>query len=431
MEPAAPSPQASQFSRRACLHAAGLTALGLLGMTRMGRAHAAVPVSPGNVGPSPGITRLAACWDDARGVHHAGWLQLAPQAGVRVLHATELPTRGHGLALLPDGALLVVARRPGDWLLRLSPGKKPQWLWQEPGRVFSGHVHVVPDGKTLFTTEIDTDSGQGLLGVRHAGNLQKRAEFKTNGLDPHAVLALPATNISADGSLVQPPPQPSARHLFHDGLFVANGGIDTAPETGRLKRQLQQMDSSIACLHRDTGDLLGQWRLADPRLSLRHLAWAAAGAMPPGVEASAARSTWPTLGIALQAEHDDAAQRASAPLLAVLSWDERPEGELRVAQGQPSLAGYGGDVAVLGEGAAAQFVVSATRSDVLARYDLRGGFQGTTALAQAGALASTGSDLWAGGRVGMGRLQATAQPTANCQLAPWPGGRLDNHCLPD
>ena len=174
---------------------------------------------------------------------------------------------------------------------------------------------------------------------------------------------------------------------------------------------------------------LGQWRLTDPRLSLRHLAWAGAGATPHGGDASAAMATGLTLGIALQAEHDDTAQRASAPLLAVLSWDEQPEGELRLAQGQPSLAGYGGDVAVLGEGTAAQFVVSATRGDVLARYDLRGGFLGTTALAQAGALASTASDLWAGGRIGMGHLHVAAQASTDCQLAPWPGGRLDNHCL--
>lgn len=435
MKLAAPSPQASQFSRRACLQVAGLTALSLLGITSVGQALAAVPVSPGNSGPSSGTTRFVACWDDAHGAHHAGWLQLTSQAGVRVLHATELPTRGHGLTLLPDGALLVVARRPGDWLLRLSPGKKPQWLWQEPGRVFSGHVLVAPDGKTLFTTEIDTDSGQGLLGVRHASGLQKRAEFMTNGLDPHAVLALPAITSSAIKGQMSARSSSAANHNGLAGhplsgmLFVANGGIDTAPETGRQKRQLQQMDSSIVCLHPDTGELLGQWRLTDPRLSLRHLAWAGAGATPHGGDASAAMATGLTLGIALQAEHDDTAQRASAPLLAVLSWDEQPEGELRLAQGQPSLAGYGGDVAVLGEGTAAQFVVSATRGDVLARYDLRGGFLGTTALAQAGALASTASDLWAGGRIGMGHLQAAAQASTDCQLAPWHGGRLDNHCL--
>lgn len=435
MKPVKLSTNTSQFSRRACLQVIGLRALSLLGITSVCQAHATAPAGQANSALATGTTRFAACWDDAKGAHHAGWLQLTPQAGVRVLHATELPTRGHGLALLPDGALLVVARRPGDWLLRLSPGKKPQWLWQEPGRVFGGHVHVVPDGKTLFTTEIDTDSGQGLLGVRHASGMQKRAEFITNGHDPHAVLALPAINSGSIKGQMSARSSPSASHNGLAGhplsgmLFVANGGIDTAPETGRQKRQLQQMDSSIVCLHPDTGELMGQWRLTDPRLSLRHLAWAGAGATPRGGDASAAMSSSPTLGIALQAEHDDAAQRASSPLLAVLSWDEQPEGELRVAQGQPSLAGYGGDVAVLGDGTAAQFVVSATRGDVLARYDLRGGFLGTTALAQAGALASTASDLWAGGRIGMGHLQATAQATNDCQLAPWPGGRLDNHCL--
>jgi hypothetical protein len=69
-------------------------------------------------------------------------------------------------------------------------------------------------------------------------------------MDPHELL------LDADGSLV-----------------VANGGIPALPETGRLKIHMDRMDASLVRLDTRTGALRGQWRLADKRLSLRHIAW--------------------------------------------------------------------------------------------------------------------------------------------------------------
>jgi hypothetical protein len=211
-------------------------------------------------------------------------------------------------------------------------------------------------------------------------------------------------------------------------LFVANGGIDTTIETGRVKHKKQQMDPNICCLHPDTGELLGQWRLSDPRLSLRHLAWA----LPDPSQLPS--STTPTLGIALQAEHDDPLQKAAAPLLARLSWVDQPEGALFLASGQPALAGYGGDVTVTGQGQQAQFLVSATRGQVVARYALDGQFLGSTPLAEAGALAADTSAVWAGGRTGVMRVATgtvvdQANTTLPGQLHPWTTGRVDNHWL--
>ncbi len=364
---------------------------------------------------------LAACWDDPKGLHQAGWLRVVSSAGraaIQVQHATALPTRGHGLAPLPDGRLLVVARRPGDWLVHLSPTQHPHWVWMEAGRQFSGHVLAGPDGRTVFTTEIDTDTGQGLLGVRDARSLEKRAEFPTHGMDPHAVSAMPAHGLGGAGQ--------GGAHPLAGMLFVANGGIDTAAETGRTKRHLHRMDSSVVCLHPATGELLGQWRLPDPRLSLRHLAWAHT---PEGL---------PLLGIALQAEHDDGAARAAAPVLAVLDWQHNPHGELRLATGQPALAGYGGDVAVVGHGFPAHdappvapfeapyFLVSATRGHALVRYALDGRYLGHTTWADAGAL-SKGQVVWAGGR--MGGLRPGPVAAVPDTAAGFEHGRLDNHWL--
>lgn len=401
------------LTRRAALHGLSLGALTLLSAGPAFGASARAQARSRQI-----EHRFAACWDNPDGVHYAGWLKVDAAGQVTVLHRLELPTRGHGLALLPDGSLLVAARRPGDWLIHLSPGRPEQWLWQASDRVFSGHVLVSADGLTVYTTEIDTNSGQGLLGVRDARTLQLRTEYKTFGLDPHAVLELPAIHSR------------STLHPLRGMLFVANGGIDTAVETGRAKRQLQQMDPSICCLHPDTGELLGQWRLPDPRLSLRHLAWA----LPDANSRQPSISTTPTLGIALQAEHDDPVQKAAAPLLAVLSWTDRPEGVLQLASGQPALAGYGGDITASGRGGQAKFLVSATRGHAVARYALDGEFLGSTPLTEAGALAADIASIWAGGRAGVMHLAtgATADqthPPLPDQLLPWTAGRIDNHWL--
>jgi len=310
------------------------------------------------------------------------------------------------LVKLPDGGLLVVARRPGDWLLRVSPQRKTDWRWAEAGRVFSGHVHLSGDGSTVFTTEIDTDSGRGLLGVRDALSLEKVAEWVTHGQDPHAVAWMPLSALGQSGAL----------HPMAGKLFVANGGIDSTPETGRAKQHLHHMDSSVVCLHPTSGEALGQWRLADPRLSLRHLAWA--------------RHTdgQPVLGIALQAEHDVAAVRQAAPLLAVLDWSHAG-GHLQAASGQPAWGGYGGDLVALPhagprDASVPGFAVSATKGHAVLRFGLQGGYQGHTDWPSAGAMAASGQSVWTGGATG-----ALAWAEVSHWGAGFSGARIDNHWI--
>jgi hypothetical protein len=88
--------------------------------------------------------------------------------------------------------------------------------------------------------------------------------------------------------------------------------------------------------------LLGQWRLNDHRLSLRHMAWSVAST-----------ANQPLLGIALQAEHDDAAQRRAAPVLAV--WDGA---KLNIPSRDMMAGGYAGDIA---PGPGGGFVLSGQR----------------------------------------------------------------------
>ena len=184
---------------------------------------------------------LAAAWE-RQGRFHIGLLSTQGGAGqaLQVHAALEVPTRAHGLAVLPDGSVLTTARRPGDWLLRWWPGQRaqPQWLWQNGERSFNGHVLASADGTRLYTTETDIETGASWIGVRDARTLEQTAEWPTHGIDAHELVW--------DGA---------------GALIVANGGVPTAPETGRVKRDLDRMDSSLVRLDAHTGRLLGQWRV--------------------------------------------------------------------------------------------------------------------------------------------------------------------------
>lgn len=332
----------------------------------------------------PAAPLLAAAWS-LGGQQQLGVLRV--QAGrAEIAAAVDLPTRAHGLLAESNGTLLAVARRPGDWLLRWrADGRVLARHWIEPQRCFNGHLLLSRDGRRLFSSETDLDSGQGLIGVRDAASLEKLAEWPTQGLDAHQLLL--------DGD---------------DHLLVANGGLAMPLESGRLKLRRAEMDASLVRLDGRSGAPLGQWRLADARLSPRHLAWG--GAVAGGRR---------VLGIALQAEHDDAAARAAAPVLALF------RGERLTACPQPagvSLAGYGGDIAFDGM----RWAVSCPRIGTLAWWQADGRWLGVQPAACACALTSDAQALWSGGNL-LDRWRA-GRSDGQVRL-PEAELRLDNHWL--
>ena len=346
---------------------------------------------------------LAAAWAH-QGSYHIGLLHTRNGSAnaLQVKASLDVPTRAHGLCVLPDGSVLATARRPGDWLVRWWPGQttEPQWLWQQGDRSFNGHVLASADGQHLYTTETDVETGASLIGVRNAHTLQIVTEWPTHGIDAHE---LTWDTRSGSGSGKSPGPG----HGDSPTLIVANGGVPTAPETGRVKRDLDTMDSSIVRLDGRTGQLRGQWRLQDKRLSLRHLAWSPDGA---------------TLGIALQAEHDNAATKNTAPVLALFDGTA-----LRVVATPEAIAstvhGYGGSMAATPTG----WAVSCPRANGIAMFSLHGEWQGLVPLAEVCPLTVKGGELWAGGR---DRSLQSAQATAAVQHPHSPalhGSRLDNH----
>lgn len=268
--------------------------------------------------------RLATAWRVA-GTHAAdtgdrvGIFGVDWAAGRLQLQAElAIPSRAHGLLALPDGGFMAVAARPGRWLLRCDAqgAEVRRWSMDDdtPARSFDGHLEASADGAWLYTVETDPATGAGWISVRDARSLQRVAQFSSGGIDPHQLL------LTEDG-----------------GLVVANGGI-VRDSRGR-KIALEKMDSSLVRLDARSGRLLGQWRLPDSRLSLRHIAWSHADR--------------PLLGIALQAEHDLAEQRAEAPLLAL--WDGHA---LSLPTADNRGGGYAGDIAAAPGGG---FVLSAQK----------------------------------------------------------------------
>ncbi|MFS2035770.1 DUF1513 domain-containing protein [Polaromonas sp. CT11-55] len=342
------------------------------------------------------VPPLVTAWENGTG-YQVG--VLAQHGEALVMSASlDVPTRAHGVWAEAGGTLLAVARRPGDWLLRWKPdagggGQALAWGWIEPDRAFNGHVITSPDGKTLYTTETNLESGRGLIGVRDAATLEKTGEWPTHGMDPHELL------LDTGGS-----------------LMVANGGIPALPETGRLKLHMERMDASLVRLDTRTGALLGQWRLADRRLSLRHMAW--------GEPVTGGTLGQRQLGIALQAEHDDPTAKAAAPVLAVFDGQRL---QTHAPDAGQALAGYGGDIAH----AAGGFAVSCPRANGVALWRADGRWAGFLPLQEACALAAAAppggeTSLWAAGRTAvLMRDSRGAMRSAALQDL-----RLDNHWAP-
>lgn len=167
-----------------------------------------------------------------------------------------LPERGHGVAVHPEHHhVAVVARRPGQFLLvaDLESGAVLYRLHSEPNRHFFGHGVYSPNGRWFYTTENDIENGSGLIAVRDAHNDYHLArEFPSHGIGPHELAWL------SDGQT----------------LAIANGGIETRPETGRTMLNLDHMAPSLVYLDAASGKLLEQHTLSAAlhQNSIRHFA---------------------------------------------------------------------------------------------------------------------------------------------------------------
>lgn len=235
-------------------------------------------------------------------------------AAGQILFRLPLPDRGHAAAAHPQLAEAVAfARRPGRFAVVIDcrTGAETARLHAPEGRHFYGHGAFSGDGAQLYTTENAYDSGQGVIGIWDARQGYRRmGEVRSGGVGPHDIRLMP------DGAT----------------LVVANGGIETHPETGRAKLNLPVMRPNLTYL-----DLAGRVQerveLA-PELhknSIRHLAVA-----PDG-----------RVGVAMQWQGD---LTAHPPLLAL----HRRGGPLRLCPAPDGaravMQGYAGSIALSRDG---------------------------------------------------------------------------------
>ncbi|WP_282096696.1 DUF1513 domain-containing protein [Epibacterium ulvae] len=164
-----------------------------------------------------------------------------------------LPGRGHAVCAHPRlPHIIAFARRPGRFahVLDCRTGKTLAHLQPPDGYHFYGHGCFSTDGTRLFTTENDYENARGVIGVWSVqDSYQRIGSFSSGGIGPHDMAGLPG------GSFV-----------------VANGGIETHPDTGRSKLNLATMQSNLSYLSEE-GVLQDQITLSsDFRLnSIRHL----------------------------------------------------------------------------------------------------------------------------------------------------------------
>lgn len=186
--------------------------------------------------------------------------------GFDIAFEIPMPSRGHAAAAHPTRPEAVAfARRPGTYALVINcvTGEQKAWLRSPEGRHFYGHGTFSQDGNWLFTTENDYEAGRGRIGVWDVAHGYRRSgEFSSGGIGPHDIKRLPDT----------------------DTLVVANGGIDTHPESGRAKLNIPTMQPNLAYIAGE--DIVEMMSLPSEmhKNSIRHIALSNDGEVAFGMQ---------------------------------------------------------------------------------------------------------------------------------------------------
>jgi uncharacterized protein len=196
-----------------------------------------------------------------------------------IVDRVALPARAHGMAFSrATGRTVAFARRPGTYAMIFDPfGRtEPIVITATEGRHFYGHGTFSPDGKLLYASENDFDANRGIIGFYDAGNRFARlGEYQTFGTGPHDM------TVSDDGHM----------------LIVANGGIETHPEFGRTKLNLDHMQPSLTLIDAATGALIEKHGLPPDyaKVSTRHVDIDASGKIWFACQSEGPRNSLPPL----------------------------------------------------------------------------------------------------------------------------------------
>ncbi len=254
--------------------------------------------------------------------------------GGDILFSLPLPARGHAAAAHPHRAQAVAfARRPGTFAIVIdcATGTEAARLQAPEGRHFYGHGVFSTDGSRLYTTENDYEAGEGVIGVWDANDYSRLGEFNSGGVGPHDMRLMP------DGKT----------------LVIANGGIETHPDTGRTKLNLPTMQPCLCYLDL-SGIILEQVEPPDAlhKNSIRHLTVRLDG----------------LVGFAMQWQGD---KTQHPPLLGLHRRGETPRLLSAPETEQSTLQGYAGSVAFARDGKT--IAITCPRGNTLHRFTVADG----------------------------------------------------------
>lgn len=242
-----------------------------------------------------------------------------------------LPERGHAAAAHPSRPEAVAfARRPGTFALVIDcrSGAILAQLDAPAERHFYGHGAFSSDGRYLYTTENAFEEGQGRIGIWDATRGYRRlGEVWSGGVGPHEILRVPGA----------------------ETLVVANGGIDTHPDSGRVKLNLPDMDPNLTYLGADgaiveTHRLAADWHMN----SIRHLAVRGDGLVAAAMQWQGTEADVP-------------------PLLMTHRMGASPVTHTFAPGDHRRMQGYAGSVAFSGDGR--QVAISSPRGGVVQVFD--------------------------------------------------------------
>lgn len=202
--------------------------------------------------PIPLAAQLYSANDHSNGQHFLSKFDL--NSGQ--LQQQLVPMRGHAALALNENHTLLFGRRPAFESVRVDFKQgSVEHFKAGVNRHFNGHGCLSSDQKFLFTTETDYVNKRGIIGIRDLKTLKSLGEYQSYGLDPHDLQLMP------DGKT----------------LVIANGGLETHPDFGRRKLNLDTMQPSLVYLDLTNGKKLAEYRLADHHLGIRHLTISAQG----------------------------------------------------------------------------------------------------------------------------------------------------------
>jgi len=233
----------------------------------------------------------------------------------RILRRIPMSARGHDIAVHHASRRAVIfARRPGFFALAfdIEGAREPQVFTPPADRHFYGHGVFSNDGRLVYATEHDVETGEGVIGIYDAtGAWSRVGEFPSFGVGPHEAIVM------SDGRT----------------LAIANGGFGNDPSTGRESIGVADMAPNVAFVDVTTGALIALQAVpsAINLLSVRHLVETPAGDVWFGSQWQGALEDTPGLIGRVGRDKQLSLIEASAPL-------------------GLALKGYIGAVAVSGDG---------------------------------------------------------------------------------